>query len=378
MVQFLAGEFGLGPLRKQNIILPAQRISLIIFRMTILIHALIVSLLLFTPASAYRSELWHPPGHTVEQNYSSPLPYTYIQDDLPESFSWTNVNGTSFVTKSLNQHIPQYCGSCWAHGALSALADRIKIARGAQGEDIHLSVQMVLNCASETAGSCHGGSSSGVYQFIQDYGYIPYETCQPYLACSADSTVGFCPSIDTQCTPENICRTCGATLARFNFHCDGITHFPNATVAEYGHYKNADVDTIKAEVFARGPVAAAVNGEALHEDYFGGIYRNTTASHETTHIVSIVGWGVEDGVSYWIVRNSWGQYWGEFGFCRIEAGKNIVGVESRIVWATPGQWSESNYPCYETGKNCLGVYVDPSQNMEAVQRRLEQYRNGEE
>ena len=42
---------------------------------------------------------------------------------LPDDFHWGNVNGVSYLTHSLNQHVPQYCGSCWAHGALSSLAD---------------------------------------------------------------------------------------------------------------------------------------------------------------------------------------------------------------------------------------------------------------
>jgi hypothetical protein len=67
------------------------------------------------------------PNHTVEQRVTSPLPHTYLDlaTQLPASFSWDNVNGTSYLTKSLNQHLPQWCGSCWAHAAMSSLAEYV-------------------------------------------------------------------------------------------------------------------------------------------------------------------------------------------------------------------------------------------------------------
>ena len=35
--------------------------------------------------------------------------------DLPQSFTWSNHDNVNYLTKNLNQHIPVYCGSCWAH-----------------------------------------------------------------------------------------------------------------------------------------------------------------------------------------------------------------------------------------------------------------------
>lgn len=59
-------------------------------------------------SSTYFNEYIVKEKHTLKNAHHSPLPYTYIDEkDLPESFSWGNVDGVSYLTHSLNQHIPQ-------------------------------------------------------------------------------------------------------------------------------------------------------------------------------------------------------------------------------------------------------------------------------
>jgi cathepsin X len=179
------------------------------------------------------------------------------------------------------------------HGSLSSLGDRIKIARGGQGDDINLSIQFILNCGTEMAGSCYGGYHTSTYEFIQKTGYVPYDTCQPYMACSHDSSEGFCDHIDTTCSASNTCKTCD-TFGGMGGKCTEIDYFPNATVAEYGQIDydedepDAVVAAIMSEIYARGPVAATINAEPIVK-YTGGIFTDDSGSQRTNHIVSIVG-----------------------------------------------------------------------------------------
>jgi cathepsin X len=161
--------------------------------------------------------------------------------------------------------------------------------------------------------------------------------------------------------------------------CSEIDYFPNATVAEYGliDYDEDDIEgtcrKIMSEIYVRGPFAATINAEPIVK-FTGGIFTETGHSQRTNHIVAITGWGTDPdtGIKYWIIRNSWGQYWAEMGYMRLEMGKNLLGIEGEIAWVIPGSYTTTNYACYEDGSNCVvrQEYVDPSNYLTELKTRL--------
>ena len=94
---------------------------------------------------------------------------------LPTSWDWGDVTGRNYLSWNMNQHIPQYCGSCWAHGTTSALADRFNIMlNNTNPSPIALNPQVMVNC--EAGGDCNGGDPSGVYDYAYKKG-IPDSSC---------------------------------------------------------------------------------------------------------------------------------------------------------------------------------------------------------
>ena len=92
---------------------------------------------------------------------------------------------------------------------------------------------------------------------------------------------------------------------------------------------------IQQEVFAHGPVEGSMSVYADLLMYKSGVYQYVYGDLVGSHAIKIIGWGVENGVKYWLVANSWNDTWGEKGTFKILRGVNHVGIETNIVAGLP-------------------------------------------
>ena len=77
----------------------------------------------------------------------------------------------------------------------------------------------------------------------------------------------------------------------------------------------------------KGPVTVAADSTNWR-GYSSGILDEPNKDVYTlNHAVVIVGYGEENGVPYWTIKNSWGEFWGENGYIRI---KRYSGVSTEL------------------------------------------------
>jgi len=288
---------------------------------------------------------------------TQPMPMELVADDhLPKSFDWRDVNGRNFVVADVNQHIPQYCGSCWIHGTVAALNDRLKVRRNATWPDVMLSRQMLLNCVPGPNGThptgCFGGHPNMIHGFMR-HADVPDESCNVWKAVQ-----------DDKCEPMTICSNCdvpagfmealgsGMPLAeaktKFDFKagCKPMENFVRYRVSDYGSIENTSSKTMEMdmmkEIYARGPIVCGISGAGgfmlgytANAEKHEGVYV-TDEVEPIDHDVELVGWGeTASGLKYWAIRNSWGTYWGQNGWFKLARGRNQNNVETDCSWAIP-------------------------------------------
>lgn len=129
------------------------------------------------------------------------------------------------MTQIRNQHIPQYCGSCWAHAATSSFSDRIKIARNAAWPDINISPQVLISCEMKDDG-CHGGEAYNAFEWMH-FNEVTDETCSIYRARGHDN--------GQVCSAMNVCRNCSPGEACFvpdSYYVYNVAEFGEVTGEE--------------------------------------------------------------------------------------------------------------------------------------------------
>jgi cathepsin X len=295
-----------------------------------------------------RNEILRDTNSLYTQKIIHPIPYLdpltsdllpeYEESSLPPSFFWGDIDGTNFLSPVRNQHIPVYCGSCWAHASTSTMTDRFTIEHDAATKfpgPTLLSVQNVIDCGD--SGSCFGGWDGLVYQYAEQKG-IPSETCNAYQA------------INQECNRMHECYTCWPGSLK---GCEPVTRYQRMYAKEHGRVSGRKM--MKAELFARGPISCEIDATEGLDAYTGGVYREFKPGAESNHVVSIVGWGVTGGADgqdghggeeYWIVRNSWGREYGEQGYFRIVTSKGGNGeynlaIEESCGWVSGLEWRDS-------------------------------------
>ncbi|PSS26116.1 Cysteine proteinase [Actinidia chinensis var. chinensis] len=235
-------------------------------------------------------------------------------ENLPESVDWRKKGAVGSV-KDQGE-----CGSCWAFSTIAAVEGINQIVTG---DLISLSEQELVDCDNTINGGCSGGVMIYAFEFIINNGGIDTEEDYPYRA------------VDGTCDQNR----------------------KNARVVSIDGYETVPSSDEKSlqKAVANQPVSVAIEavGTAF-KLYESGVFTGECGTY-LDHGVVAVGYGSEDGLDYWIVRNSWGPNWGENGYIRME--RNVNNTSS-------GKCGIAQMPSYpiKTGANPPNPGPSPSKN----------------
>ncbi|XP_051831936.1 cathepsin B isoform X2 [Antechinus flavipes] len=182
---------------------------------------------------------------------------------------------------------------------------------------------------------CNGGYPAGAWKYWIKKGlvsgglYDSHVGCRPYSIPPCEHHVnGSRPA----CSGE------GGDTPKCNKKCEAGYSPDYKDDKHYGstaYNVPSSEKEIMAEIYKNGPVEGAFIVYADFLQYKSGVYQHVTGDMLGGHAIRVLGWGVENGIPYWLAANSWNTDWGDNGFFKILRGKDHCGIESEMVAGIP-------------------------------------------
>eukprot|EP00727_Mastigamoeba_balamuthi_P009228 m51a1_g4928 hypothetical protein (627) ;mRNA; r:258308-260359 len=203
---------------------------------------------------------------------------------IPQSFT------TPYVTPARQQGT---CGSCWAFTTAAVLEGAYLKATG---KTVVVSPQNLLDCSSYEGDSNHNGCRG-------------YYVLGMMTELAENGRNGGGVALESQYPYENFMDQCQKPLSQ-----------PGAVTVEdffTEQFDEREGSGLYSRLMQYSALGIAFNAGYL-QGYNGGIIQGGRGCRYTQqgyyaadHAVTLAGWGEENGVKYWLVKNSWGRFWGE-------------------------------------------------------------------
>lgn len=202
----------------------------------------------------------------------------------PKEIDWRQHGAVAEVKNQM------LCGSCWAFSATGAIEGINAIVTG---EMRSLSEQQLVDCDTAMDHGCHGGLMDYAFDYVMSNGGIDTEGDYPYTgqdgACDAP---------------------------RGNRHV--------VTIDGYEDVPPNDEAALHQAV-ANQPVSVAIEADQrAFQLYVGGVFDDQECGTALNH--GVVGYGIDSNgtndIPYWLVKNSWGQQWGDGGYIKLRRDVN--------------------------------------------------------
>ena len=202
------------------------------------------------------------------------------EDPYVKEWDWRNRHGKNWMTPAKDQ---DSCGSCWAFAAMGAVEAYCNLYYNRQ-LNLDLSEQELVSCTYKSRKGCNGGHPSNALNYIKKNG-VMNENSFPYII------------VDNNCDDKPDISTERIKIGNYIYRLgDRRKYLFNSPLA-VSLYKN------QHDVVLAGYKTVQAGEEYISENLISKI-----TIEEGNSLI---------GTKAWLLKNSWGEDWGDNGFAYV-------------------------------------------------------------